>query len=235
MPSITLKDAGIYFSRTGPLATALRAAATKGLFSAALRAKRDIVAREINKGAQGRRPVDRGVYRAGWQVERLPTGAAIYNSVPHASFIEYGVPAANVVPSRKAVLAIAEWAQRKLGGRTKQVSVAQMRETSKSVNAAKAKYDKAKSTWTTRAKSAREKNKPEPPRPRPPAILTGKKRLKTDYNYAFGVAYAILGAMKKRGIFNNGRGLRIMENYAKHSLPVVIRDEVEREIAKVAR
>jgi hypothetical protein len=171
MPNvITLKEAISEFSGQGPLAAKLRKAATNGLFSAALRAKSDIVTREITKlGAQ--RPIDRGIYRAGWQVARLPNGAAIYNSVPHASFIEYGVPAANVVISNRAIAAVSEWVKRKLGGTTNERQI----------------------------------------------------------------AHAILRSMKKRGIFNRGRGLRILETYSRTILPKVVLQEVEREIAKVAR
>ncbi len=166
---LSLKDAQVYFDSKGPLANELRAAASKGLFSAALRAKRDIVSRVIgNLGA--RKPVDRGIYRAGWQVERLPNGAAIYNAVPTAVLVEDGVKGSNVVASTKAHVALAEWVRRKLGG------------------------------------------------------LSEKE--------AWGVAGAILGAMKKRGIFNRGTGFGILKNYTRSTLPSVIKEECEREIAK---
>lgn len=169
---ISLKDAGVYFDPRGPLAQELKAAATKGLFSAALRAKRDIVARVI-PNLPGSKPIDKGIYRAGWQAERIPGGAVLYNPVPHASMIEYGVPAGNVVASTKAQQALADWARRKLGGLT------------------------AAQAWT--------------------------------------VAGGILAAMKKRGIFARGRGLRVLETYVRASLPVVLKEEVERELAKVTR
>lgn len=229
---ISLKDAGDYFASRGPLATQLKAAATKGLLSAALRAKRDIVARVI-PALGGQKPVDRGIYRAGWQVERMPDGAAIYNPVPTASFIEYGVPAGNVVASTKAHVALAEWVQRKLGGRGKAVSVGAMRASSQQVNAAKAKFDKAKATWTERSKKAIANGKPAPPRPKAPAALTGKGRMKHDFGFAWGVAGAILGAMKKRGIFNRGQGFRILENYMRSTMPAVAREEMAREMNKV--
>lgn len=231
MPTMTLKQAVNYFGRSDPLAAKMRAGAQKGLFSAALRAKRDIVARVIPSLA-GNKPVDRGIYRAGWQVQKMPAGAAIYNAAPTASLIEDGVPAGNVVASNKAHAALAEWVQRKLGGRRgKPVSVDSMRASSKSINEAKAKYDRAKATWSERAKRARAAGKPEPPRPKPPAALSNKARMKNDFGFAWEVAGAILGAMKRRGIFNRGRGLKVLTNYTKNVLPGVVRQEVEREIA----
>jgi len=171
MLRITMREAAGYFAPDGPLAEQLRSAALDGLYSAALRAKHDIVVKEIPNKMP--RPIDRGIYRAGWQVERLSTGAAVYNPVPHAAMIEYGVPAANVVISRKAILAIAEWAHRKLG------------------------------------------------------IRAGAEAMR--------VATAIMHALKRRGIFARGKGLRVMEDYARNTLPAIIRQEVAREVAKVAR
>jgi hypothetical protein len=234
MPVVSLKDAGAYFSPTGPLAQQMKQAAIKGLFSAALRAKRDIVSRVIPQ-LGGNKPIDRGIYRAGWQVQKLPTGAALYNPVPTAGMIEYGVPANNVVASNKAHLALAEWVQRKLGGRRgKPVSVDAMRGTTQKVNEAKQKFDQAKKTWTERSKSAMAKGKPQPPRPKAPGVLTSKGRAKHDFGFAWSVAGAILASMKKKGIFNRGQGLRVLENYTRSSLPSVIREEVERELAKVS-
>jgi hypothetical protein len=87
----------------------------KGVYSAALKAKQDIVATEIP--AVDPSPVNKGVYKAGWQVEKLQNeGAAFYNSVPYAKYIEWGVPPMNVATSLKAIQAIAEWARNKLGG-----------------------------------------------------------------------------------------------------------------------
>jgi len=115
MPTITFKDATLYFAPNGILPQKLRTAALKGLYSTALKAKQDIVAVEIP--AVDPSPVNKGVYKAGWQVEKLPNeGAAFYNSVPYAKYIEWGVQPMNVVTSLKAIQAIAEWARKKLGG-----------------------------------------------------------------------------------------------------------------------
>jgi len=231
MPVLSLKDAGAYFDRKGPFAEKMKVAAAKGLLSAALQAKRDIVARVI-PALGGQKPVDRGIYRAGWQVQRLPTGAAIYNAVPTASLVEYGVPANNVVASTKAHVALAEWVQRKLGGRRGRVTVDAQRGSAQSVNKAKEKFDKAKATWTARSKAAIARGAPAPPQPTRPAALSGKARMKHDYGFAWEIAGAILGAMRKRGIFNRGSGLRVLENYTRSTLPGVVKREVEREIAK---
>lgn len=112
--TLTIKQAVEWFSPAG-MGAAMSKAALKGLYSAALRAKKELATKAMTElGTEV--PVDRRVYAAGWMAERMPDGAVIYNSVPHAVFIEYGVPGANVVASKKAQLAIAEWAKRKLGG-----------------------------------------------------------------------------------------------------------------------
>ena len=168
---ISLTDAISYFDKNGPLALEMRAAAIKGIFSAALRAKRDIVTKVIPE--KDPKPVDRGIYRAGWQVEKLKDGAAIYNATLYAAAIEYGVSAGNVVFSNKFQKALAEWVQRKLGA-------------------------------------------------------SGPKE-------AWRVAGAILHALKTRGIFRRGAGLRVLEGYSKNTLPAVLREEVTREIEKALR
>jgi hypothetical protein len=111
---IKLSDAAVYFGTSGPVAVKLKTAALKGIYSAALRSKQILQTTEIQDADPP--PVNKGVYRAGWQVEKLKNGAAYYNSVPYARYIEDGVPAMNVVMSQKAIMAIAEWARRKLGG-----------------------------------------------------------------------------------------------------------------------
>lgn len=247
MPTLRLsvKEAVDYFAPKGPLATQMRAAATKGMLSAALRAKRDIVARVIPSFG-GRKPIDRGIYRAGWQVERMPFGAAIYNPVPTAAMIEDGVPANNVVASNKAHVALAEWVQRKLGGRRQGQTIKSTKGKTDAgssadekadgrINAAKERFDKAKAAWPARSKIAVAKGKPPPPRPKKPAILTSAKRAGFDDSYAWHIAGAILAAMKKRGIFDNGKGLKILTNYVRSSLPTVMREEIERELGKVTK
>lgn len=108
---VALKDAGEFF--VGTFGPAMRKAASKGLYSAAVRSVQLIQTEAIARASPS--PVDKGIYRAGWRAEKDGDGAVIFNSVPWAGLVERGVPAANVVASRRAVEAIADWAVRKLG------------------------------------------------------------------------------------------------------------------------
>lgn len=56
------------------------------------------------------KPVDRGTYRRSFHVEKIPTGAVIFNSAPHAAVIEYGRRAGSRPPP---IDAIADWVLRK--------------------------------------------------------------------------------------------------------------------------
>lgn len=58
-------------------------------------------------------PQDRGIYKAAWRAEPITQGAAVFNTAPHAPFIEYGVRARNVKIGKKMIDALAEWAIRK--------------------------------------------------------------------------------------------------------------------------
>lgn len=168
MPVLTLKEAGLHFAPGGPLQMQLRAAASKGLLSAALRSVQLIQTQEITKASPS--PVDRGVYRAGWRAERLGTmDAVIYNAVKWASYIEDGVPARAVVAGRIMHENIAAWAQRRLGFSRQE---------------------------------------------------------------AWDIAGAIIWKLKRRGIFNRGAGLKILETYTRDRLPAVVREEVERAIER---
>lgn len=106
--TITLKEAGVEFEEMGKR---IKAAAKKGLLSAALRGVAVIVTEIIPSRVP--QPVDRGLYRAGWKVSPLKNGAVIYNPEPHAPLIEHGVRAANVKIGRAMIAALAEWARRK--------------------------------------------------------------------------------------------------------------------------
>lgn len=108
---IELKQAPDFFGRV--LAGEMKQAALRGLYSAAVRSVQLLQTQEIQRASPA--PVDRGVYRAGWRAEKLIDGAAVVNSVPWAAMIEYGVPGRNVTIGRQAVLALAEWARRRLG------------------------------------------------------------------------------------------------------------------------
>ncbi len=145
----------------------VRVAAMRGLYSAAVRAVAHI--QTVVIPSEPRVPVDRGLYRAGWRAVRIPGGAMVTNTVPHAVIIEYGVKAANVRAGRKMLDALTDWVRRK----------------------------------------GLEKSE------------TGARR----------VAYAIAMSMKRKGIFNGGKGLRILENAVKR-IPQFIGEEVAREIRK---
>lgn len=108
------KQAIEYYRAGGTLGTKLITAVKKGVYSAALFSVQKMQTSEIN--AADPPPVNKGVYRAGWRAQKLPNGAAYYNSVPYARYIEWGVPQENVVSSLKAIKAIAEWARVKFGG-----------------------------------------------------------------------------------------------------------------------
>lgn len=118
--------------------------------------------------AESHPPVDRGLYRAGWQVQRTPDGAEILNTMPYAPIVEYGAEAANVKISRAMIDALTEWVARKR--------------------------------------------------------LAPKKEAKQ-------LAWAIAISMKKRGIFNNGHGLRLLER-ALERLPEFLDEEFRREVER---
>jgi len=63
-------------------------------------------------------PVDRGAYRAAWRVKAAPgagglPAVVVYNTSPHALFIEHGVRAANVKPGKAMIDALTAWVRRK--------------------------------------------------------------------------------------------------------------------------
>lgn len=239
MPVISLKDAEVYFDTRGPLAEQLRGAARKGLVSAANRMRRDIVARVI-PNIRPFPPVDRAAYKAGWQVQQTPTGAVVYNPVPYARIIEDGVPASNTRLSSKLQMALAEWVRRRLGigkgagGKTKKIEGLNAKV--KKFAEKKAAYQTKREKWTTAREKAIAKGKPLPKAPlppKPPRGLTSKGTERDGFGRAWEVAGAIMHSFRTRGIFNRGKGLKILEQYVKTSLPSVIREEVEREIAKI--
>jgi hypothetical protein len=93
-----------------------KAATLRGLNAAALRT----VAHIQNSIIPSLKPVPvaRGIYRAGWHVEKLPNGAHVVNTVAQAMFIEHGVRAENVKISRPMIEALAAWVRMKgIGGK----------------------------------------------------------------------------------------------------------------------
>jgi hypothetical protein len=107
VPTISIEQAPAWVGR---LEGELQKAALRGLYSAAQRMV-GVVGEVI--AAEPRIPVDRGIYKAGWRARRLPDGAEISNSTPHAGFIEDGVRADRVRPGRAMIDALAAWVARK--------------------------------------------------------------------------------------------------------------------------
>jgi hypothetical protein len=89
----------------------MRKAALRGLLSAAHRTvgyiQNEVIPREE------RAPVDRGIYRAGWRARKVEGGALVYNGVPHAPMVEWGVRGENVKIGKRMIDALAEWVVRK--------------------------------------------------------------------------------------------------------------------------
>lgn len=86
-------------------------AAERGLVAAAERLVQHIVTEIIPK--EPRIPVDKGIFRAGWRVRKIPRGAIVYNAAPHATFINDGVRGENVKIGRAMIDALAKWVVRK--------------------------------------------------------------------------------------------------------------------------
>ena len=57
--------------------------------------------------------VNTGAYKRAWKWETLPDGARVFNAMPYASVIEFGRRSG--VTAQPPTLAIANWAQRRLG------------------------------------------------------------------------------------------------------------------------
>jgi hypothetical protein len=108
MAKISISQAPAWVSMMGK---EIKAAAVKGLYSAAVRTVSHIQTVVIPR--EPRVPVDRGIYRAGWRAEKLPDGAMVINTVPYASIIELGARAGNIKPGRKMIDALTEWVRRK--------------------------------------------------------------------------------------------------------------------------
>jgi hypothetical protein len=173
MGRITIDEAPAWVKR---LEGELRKAGERGLVSAAHRLvgviQNEIIPRE------SRIPVDRGIYKAGWRARKIPRGAFVYNSVPHAPIIEYGARAENIKVGRKMIDALAQWVIRK--------------------------------------------------------GLTGAAKKEERSVEAKRIAWAIAKSMQKNGIFDKGRGLRILEK-ACARVPEIIEQEVRAEIHRMRR
>lgn len=89
--------------------TEVKAAAKRGLYSAALASVQDIVLRIIP--ARSPQPVARATYKQGWRAYATDYGAVFLNIEQHAAFIEHGVKNARI--GAAAIEALAEWVVRK--------------------------------------------------------------------------------------------------------------------------
>lgn len=91
----------------------IQSAQKRALLAAGYRLTNHIV--NVTIPAEPRMPVDRGIYRGGWRVRRVPKEVAVlvYNVAPHAGIIEEGVPANNVKISKAMIDALTSWVLRK--------------------------------------------------------------------------------------------------------------------------
>lgn len=96
----------------GTMNTKMREGAMRGLILAGKRAVQTIVVVIIP--SRSPKPVDRGLYRAGWRSEQTDKETvSIYNLEPHAGFIEDGVRPENVKAGFAMRKALYEWVIRK--------------------------------------------------------------------------------------------------------------------------
>jgi len=86
-------------------------AADRAMVATALRLVSHIQNEVIPK--EDPKPVDRGVYRAGWRSKQVSRGAEVFNTVAWASIIEFGVRAGNVKIGRAMIDALSKWVERK--------------------------------------------------------------------------------------------------------------------------
>lgn len=91
----------------------VRDSVRRGALSAAMRMV-EIIKAEIIPSHGDRAPVDKGIYRAGWEFRQTTDGGVdVFNAVPYAPYIEHGVRGENVKISRAMIDALTEWVKRK--------------------------------------------------------------------------------------------------------------------------
>lgn len=171
----------------------------------ALRMLQDIQLRII-PGSTPYAPVDRGIYRAAWKYRgalayggKGGVGAGeltIYNTAPHAPFIEYGVRASNVKPGKAMIDALTEWVIRKGIVKAAPAPKATVMGTAAISILTGAKAGKA----SARKVKAMQKN-----------LLLAEAR---------AAAFAIANNMQKHGIFK-GTGLKVLETAVANLKPRV--------------
>jgi hypothetical protein len=240
----------------------IRMGVRKGALSAGQRTLQLIQGKLIQE-CQPHPPVDRGLYRAGWQVhgDLVTTPLIISNKVPYAPIIEYGARASNIKIGRAMLTALAEWAQRKgLTGGRKAAKKASLPAKEKGSLGDKAKPAKAakkghKSPSILDKKTARKiaklikDIKAFMKRMRiGGGMLIARIRHEAGYvesesitkttatdDEAMAIAWAIAMHMQKVGIFNGGKGLRVLEKAKKVLVKEYLQQEMQREVAKAVR
>lgn len=206
--------------------------ARRGMLSAGARIVNDIVTRVIP--AEPRMPVDRGIYRAGWQFEATEGGVAVYNATPQAPIIEWGVRAERVKPGKAMIDALTQWVQRKGIG----TSRAQASGGVKKPGISKVRAPPSLASQITKPVKDFVKKLSRLLKVQPTSGGGGGKGGKGSASLgddeARGIAWAIARNMQKKGIFNNGKGLRILEKATK-MMPRILETEITREITRAFR
>lgn len=207
----------------------------RGMVSAAVRTVSHIQTQIIPK--EKRVPVDRGLYKAGWKWFAESSGAVlVYNGMPHASLIEDGVRGSNVKVGRKMLEALAGWAKRKglVGGKQKSAP-----KESDLPKAARAQEPPSSDPKDFVAFPEVEKLVKKLKKAIRDLLRSNTKKggenvaQKVSETEALRVAWAIAMSMKQKGIFNEGKGLKIAararDAMLKTFLPEELRREIERE------
>lgn len=188
-------------------------------------------------------PVDRGIFKASWRWSGSiyasgPPVVEILNASPHGPIIDGGVRAENVKVGRKMIDALTAWAKRKglAGGKPKVgASTGQKPERAEPVPSTnprdytafpeldamvrklKRMIKMLRAIGATKGANGESKI---------PAVSDSEAR---------SLAWAIAMSMKKKGIFNEGKGLQIVARARKVLAEKFIREEVVREIQREFR
>jgi len=179
-----------------------------------------------------RQPVDRGIYKAGWRIDttKMPKEASLVNTVPYAPIIEYGARAENIKVGKRMLDALEEWVIRKgIGGHGKQKVAGKSSKKSKSSDAKPTFQDKVDELTHLLSLMAGEikQKRIDAPIVKDEKGRSGIKAV-SDAD-ARRTAWAIAMAMKKNGIFNQGKGYRLAQKLAE-KLPAMFRAELTEEL-----
>lgn len=157
-------------------------------------------------------PVDRGFYRAAWQFRPGKQGvsAEVYNTAAHAVFIEYGVRAENVKVGGPMITGLTGWVQRKLrpGAKMKKKGTTTKKAPRRKSLGAQIRAI-IKKLVRQLTKFIQKTEKPTPSGSKPNEAPTGYTE-----KQARRIAWAIALNMKRRGIFDNGKGFHVLTKAA---------------------